>query len=144
MVSQSGAAFLNPNLQPVSIAHYPKYVFLRVSFVSLSTGTFLCRGSWVQSIVLFNRDGQLVWTYSARSPGIDDAIAGQIAGSEAVIVGLNGDGGVRRLDSQGKSCGNSRTAMSGTSEIATPDNGSDAMNSAHQCQRTACIAGCYR
>src|SRR5580693_3348809 len=126
VVGESGAVFLNPNLQPAGIAHYPKCIS-KVSFVSLSTGTFLCRGSWSSDVVLFNRDGQLVWTYSARSPGIDDAIAGQIAGSEAVIVGLNGDGGVRRLDSNGKELWQQPDGNVWHVEIATPDNGSDAM-----------------
>lgn len=101
LVGQTGAVFLNPNLQPAGIAHYPKCTS-DMTFVSLSTGTFLCRGSWSSDVALFNRAGQLVWKYGARSPGIDDAVAGQIDGAEAVIVGLNGDGGLRRLDSQGK------------------------------------------
>ena len=73
--------------------------------------------------------GTVSWCgrYSARSPGIDDAIAGQIAGSEAVIVGLNGDGGVRRLDSQGKELWQQPDGNVWHVEIATPDNGSDAM-----------------
>jgi hypothetical protein len=126
VAGQSDAVFLNPNLQPGSIAHYPKCMS-DVTFVTLSTGTFLCRGSWSSNVALFNRDGQLVWRYSARSPGIDDAVAGEIDSSEAVIVGLNGDGGVRRLDPQGKELWQQADGNVWHVEIAKPDNGNGAM-----------------
>lgn len=122
LVGQSGAVFLSPNLQPVGSAHYSKCI-ADVTFVTLSTGAFLCRGSWSSDVALFNRDGQLVWRYSARSPGIDDAVAGQVDGAEAVIVGLNGDGGVRRLDSQGKELWQQPDGNVWHVEIATPDGG---------------------
>jgi hypothetical protein len=126
LVGQSGAVVLNPNLQPASIAHYPKCMS-DVAFVNLSTGTFLCRGSWVSDIALFNRDGQLVWRYGAKTPGIDDAVAGQIEGSETVIVGLNGDGGLHRLDPQGKELWQQPDGNVWHVEIAVPDSGTGAM-----------------
>jgi hypothetical protein len=67
---------------------------------------FLNRGSWSCSASLLDQDGRALWRYGGRGSGggVDDAVAGDIAGDGnlGVVVGFNGAGGVHRLDALGK------------------------------------------
>jgi hypothetical protein len=126
LVGQSSAVFLNSNLQPRGIAYYPTCTS-EMTFVNWSTGAFFCRGSWSSDVALYDRKGRLVWTYSGGVQGIDNAVAGHVDGSEAVIVGLNGDGGVHRVDSHGKELWQQPDGNVWHVEIVTPDDGTAPM-----------------
>jgi hypothetical protein len=66
---------------------------------------FLTRDqSWAEDVVLFDRSGRQMWSYSNRPPGIDDASPAEAGenGKSTFVVGLNGRGGIVLLDSQGK------------------------------------------
>ena len=66
---------------------------------------FLTRDqSWAEDVVLFDRSGRQMWSYSNRPPGIDDASVAEAGenGKSTFVVGLNGRGGIVLLDSQGK------------------------------------------
>ena len=93
LIGRRGAVYLDSDSRPANLAHY-SLCMSDVVLARLSTGAFLCRGSWSQEATLFDRVGHKVWSYNARSPGIDDTVAGQIGGAEVVAVGLNGGGGV--------------------------------------------------
>ncbi len=78
-----------------------------VTLVELGSGSFLCRGNWNTDVMLLDSGGKTLWSYgghSGRDHGIDDATAGELGkdGLKGVVVGLNGDGGVRLLSSEGK------------------------------------------
>jgi hypothetical protein len=64
---------------------------------------FLRHGSWSSSVALIDAGGRTLWEYSYPT-GIDDAAAGDLEGDGNIefAVGLNGGGGVRLLDSNGK------------------------------------------
>jgi hypothetical protein len=72
--------------------------------VKVGVGAFLCRGTWSKGAMLFDQEGKTLWSYGGGIVGVDDAAAGVLgaAGTEEVVVGLNGDGGVRLLNSEGK------------------------------------------
>jgi hypothetical protein len=65
---------------------------------------FLARDpSWIGHVILFDRDGERLWSYSSWL-GVDDAAAGFVNGESTpvFVVGLNGSGGVHLLDRNGK------------------------------------------
>jgi hypothetical protein len=67
----------------------------------------LCRrsGPWGGSggTALYDSAGKLVWTFSDKE-SVDNAVAGALGenAEQRVVVGLNGDGGMRLLDEHGK------------------------------------------
>lgn len=76
-----------------------------VTVVTTSSGTcnFLNHGSWGNDSTLFDRTGKTLWSYGG-SPGVDDAVAGDVNGDGKLeyAVGFNGGGGVHLLNSSGK------------------------------------------
>ena len=103
VVGQSGAAFLTPSGSISRSTHFLK-CNSDVVAVELGIGRLLCRGTWNTNTALFDLNGKVLWSYSGGMQGIDDADAGDLGpnGSEKVVVGFNGSGGVRLLSSEGK------------------------------------------
>jgi hypothetical protein len=64
---------------------------------------YLHRGAWISPAALYGPDGRLLWR-SDESSGVDDAAAGNVDGQGKleVVVGYNGDGGVRLFDATGR------------------------------------------
>ncbi len=60
-------------------------------------------GAWVPPVVLLSHAGKPLWQYTDEW-GVDNAVAGDVNGDGKVeiAVGLNGGGGVRLLDADGK------------------------------------------
>lgn len=75
--------------------------------VELGVGSFLCRGGWGTNVELFDAAGKTLWSYggglSAGLSAIDNAAAGTLGpnATPSVVVGFNGDGGIRRLSAEG-------------------------------------------
>lgn len=71
--------------------------------VELGVGSFLCRGDWGTNVELFDAAGKTLWSYDGGSIGIDNAAAGTLGpnATPSVVVGFNGNGGVRRLSAEG-------------------------------------------
>lgn len=103
VVGQSGAAILQ-NGRSLSRSVSFKKCSSAVVWVEVANGSFLCRGAWGGNAELFDAQGKTVWSYGGIMPGIDDATAGTLGANQtpAVVVGFNGDGGIRRLNAEGK------------------------------------------
>jgi len=104
IVGQSGAAFLPEDHSLARNIHFGlEKCSSKVVAVDLG-GAFLCRGSWNTDVTLFDVNGKRLWSYGDLTQGIDDAAAGALGkdGLERVVIGSNGDGGVRLLSSDGK------------------------------------------
>jgi hypothetical protein len=105
VVGQSGAAFLTEDRILSRNIHFEKCNSDVIS-VELGSGAFLCRGTWNTNTTLLDLSGKTLWSYGGRTPGpgIDDAAVGELGadGTKRVVVGFNGDGGVRLLSSEGK------------------------------------------
>lgn len=100
IAGQGGALFVGasgaPHFVPLAKCHAD------VVWSKLHGGVFLCRGTWSQGPVLFDRGGKTLWSYE-DSDGIDDATPIDFGGGvSGVVVGMNGGGGVRLLDWDGK------------------------------------------
>ena len=101
IVGTRGAALLGEHRQPIRTVHFANCPSEVVS-TDLGNGGFLCRGAWASDAVLFDHDGKTVWSYSGQD-GIDDAVPADFRSTAGgVVVGLNGGGGIRFLDSEGK------------------------------------------
>jgi hypothetical protein len=102
VVGQSGAAFLAEGRTLRNI-HFEKCNSDVIS-VELGSGAFLCRGTWNTNTALFDARGKTLWSYGGGTTGIDDAAVGELGTDDAkrIVVGFNGDGGIRMLDSEGK------------------------------------------
>jgi hypothetical protein len=103
VVGRRGAAFLSENHLPARKVHFER-CDSDVVWSGLWDGAFLCRGGWSMGTALFNSGGKTQWTYGGGMMGVDDAAAGNLGvdGRRGVVVGLNGNGGVRFLSSEGK------------------------------------------
>ena len=103
VVGQSGAAFLMKDHTLGRKVHFEKCDSDVIS-VELAGGAFLCRGTWNAHTTLYDSAGKTLWSYSGGVAGIDDAAAGALGtdGTKRVVVGFNGDGGIRLLDSDGR------------------------------------------
>lgn len=104
IVGQSGAVFLQKELQPTKAVSFGGSPMERVSLVSLDTDAapwFL--GVNRLAVTLFDGEGAARWSYTSLW-GIDDVAAGDVSGDGVVefAVGLNGFGGVRLLDANGR------------------------------------------
>lgn len=103
VVGQKGAAFLDNNHLLNRSVTFEK-CDSDVTSVNVGTGVFLCRGTWNTNTALFDAGGKTLWSYGGGMNGIDDAAAGTL-GPDAlkrIVVGFNGDGGIRLLNSEGK------------------------------------------
>lgn len=103
VAGQLGAAFLAEDGSFNRSIHFER-CNSDVVVVKTGAGTFLCRGSWSKGAMLIDPEGKTLWSYGGGVVGVDDAAAGVLGtgGSDEVAVGLNGDGGIRLLDSGGK------------------------------------------
>jgi hypothetical protein len=103
VVGQNGAAFLTDGSSFNRRVSFHKCSSAVVS-VELVNGSFLCRGAWNTNVELFDAEGKTLWSYGGGLRGIDDAAAGTLGpnATASVVVGFNGDGGVRLLSSEGK------------------------------------------
>jgi hypothetical protein len=103
VAGQRGAAFLAEDGSFNRSIHFEQ-CNSDVVGVKAGTGAFLCRGAWSKGAMLIDAEGKTLWSYGGGVTGVDDAAAGVLgaAGAEEVVVGLNGDGGVRLLSSEGK------------------------------------------
>lgn len=103
VIGQNGAAFLTDGRSFSRSIHFER-CNSDVVPVELGDGAFLCRGTWNTNTMLFDVEGKTLWSYGGGLNGIDDAAAGTLGpdDSKRVVVGFNGDGGVRLLSSEGK------------------------------------------
>ncbi len=103
IMGQRGAAFLRADGSFTANVHFDK-CNSDVIPVELGTGVFLCRATWSSDVKLFDSQGKVLWTFGGGMNGIDDAAAGDLGddGSKKVVVGFNGDGGIRLLNAAGK------------------------------------------
>jgi hypothetical protein len=103
VVGQNGAAFLTEGNSFHRSIHFERCNSDVVS-VELGSGVLLCRGTWNTNTALFDIGGKTLWSYGGGLAGIDDAAAGALGpnASKRIVVGFNGDGGVRLLSSEGK------------------------------------------
>lgn len=103
VAGQTGAAFLSDGSSFTKSIHFEKCNSDVVS-VDLGNGSFLCRGTWNTNTTLFDMGGRPLWSYGGGLTGIDDAAAGTLGpnATKRIVVGFNGDGGVRLLSSEGK------------------------------------------
>jgi hypothetical protein len=102
VVGQNGAAFLtagNSTNRSVTFHRCSSAVV----YARLASGSFLCRGAWITNVELFDAAGKTLWSYEGGG-GIDDAAAGTLGpnATESIVVGFNGNGGVRLLNAAGK------------------------------------------
>lgn len=103
IVGRLGAAFLAENGSFIKNVHFDK-CDSDVVGVEVGAGAFLCRGTWSKGTMLFDSEGKTLWSYGGGMTGVDDAAAGFLhaGGSQQVVIGLNGGGGVHLLSSDGK------------------------------------------
>ncbi len=103
IIGQDGAAFLNSDGSFNRNIQFEK-CNSDVVLAEVGPGGFLCRGAWSKGAMFFDRQGNTLWSYGGQLPGVDDAVAGKLgtAGPEGIVVGLNGDGGIRLLNLDGK------------------------------------------
>jgi len=103
ITGQRGAALLAENGSFNRSIHFEQ-CNSEVVTVKAGASAFLCRGGWSKGAMLIDSDGKTLWSYGGGVVGVDDAVAGVLGsgGGEVVVVGLNGDGGVRLLNSEGK------------------------------------------
>ncbi len=103
IVGSWGVVYADTGGQPKKVQHFPSG---RPEFTRLvemrrdGVQWFLTRGQLY--VGLLNQTGRPAWIYTSYW-GIDDAAAGDVNGDgiSEVVVGLNGFGGVRLLDSEG-------------------------------------------
>jgi len=105
VVGKNGAAFLAEN-GPTSSAIQFEACDSDVVVASIGQGAFLCRAELMSGPSLLDLDGKILWSYKRDSLGIaaDDSVAGELgpAHTKGVVVGMNGDGGIRLLTPEGK------------------------------------------
>ena len=113
VVGQNGAVFIKDgNLVNKSISfasnqgrHHSTFNKCSSSVVGveLGVGSFLCRGAWGTNVELFDAAGKTLWSYGGGLSAIDNAAAGTLGpnATPSVVVGFNGDGGIRRLSAEG-------------------------------------------
>jgi hypothetical protein len=78
-----------------------------INFIQLnSSGVygFMNRGAWCSDASVMDQTGKPMWSYSAKSNGIDDMASGDLDGDgiPEFAVGFNGGGGIHLLNNQGK------------------------------------------
>ena len=107
IVGQRGATLLGNDFSPLKTAQYSECPY-DVMRSAIGGGTFLCRraGPWggAGGTVLYDGEGKTVWSFSGGETAVYDAVSGALGenAEQRVVVGLNGDGGVRLLDENGK------------------------------------------
>jgi hypothetical protein len=103
VVGQNGAVFLTDGNSTNRSVTFHRCSSAVVS-ASLASGSFLCRGAWITNVELFDATGKTLWSYGGGASGINDAAAGTLGpnATESIVVGFNGDGGVRLLNAAGK------------------------------------------
>jgi len=109
VVGNRGAHFLDQSGRPIKRVRFSRNIFCPVEISRLDASGdygFLTREqSWSCPVILFDRQGQERWSYSAGLlSAVDDAVSFTIDGSITpnVVLGLNGGGGLVLLDGQGK------------------------------------------
>jgi len=98
VVGRRGAAFLS---DAGSVLSRVQFENCRADVVAVSAG-YLCRGAWNVPVILFSPEGKTLLSYQGGTGGVDDATVGTFNGTDRIIVGFNGMGGVRMLDVGGK------------------------------------------
>jgi hypothetical protein len=103
VAGQHGASFLDEDGSSARSIHFEQ-CSSDVVIVKVGAGAFLCRGAWSKGAMLIDAEGNALWSYGGGVVGVDDAAAGALGPGDAeeIVVGLNGDGGIRLLDSGGK------------------------------------------
>jgi hypothetical protein len=103
VVGQNGAVFVKDGNSLNKSISFNKCSSAVVG-VELGVGSFLCRGAWNTNVELFDAAGKTLWSYGGGLSGIDNAAAGTLGpnATPSVVVGFNGDGGIRRLSAEGK------------------------------------------
>jgi hypothetical protein len=103
VIGQRGAAFLRKDGSFNANVHFDK-CNSETTLVKVGAGVFLCRGMWSSDVKLFDPQGKVLWTFGGGMNGVDDATAGDLGsdGSDKVVVGFNGGGGIRLLRTDGK------------------------------------------
>jgi len=125
VVGTRGAAFLDENGRMRKTVGFAR-CGSEVVATELGKGKFLCRGAWGDNAVLFDGDGNTVWSYGVQGSGIDDAAPARFGGkTTGVVVGLNGGGGVRFVGADGKEVWQQHDANVWHVEVAAADENSD-------------------
>jgi len=107
IVGNQGAQFLSDDGTLKKYVRFSQAHFCPIQAVPLNKEGnfgFLTRDpTWACAVVLYDRDGNQLWSYSS-SMGVDDAAGGFMsnASTSVFVVGLNGWGGIRLLDQKGK------------------------------------------
>jgi hypothetical protein len=128
VVGTAGAVFVGSDQRVKKTIHFIPRMYNRVVLIELKAGeapAFLGRGgSWIEKVHVFDENGALRWEYGSFS-GIDDSAAGDVNGDGVAefAVGLNGGGGVRLLNAEGRELWRKREGNVWHVEIAYPKQG---------------------
>jgi hypothetical protein len=109
IVGNEAAHFLDASVRLLKEVRFSTNVFCALDVSRLSEkgdfGFLTRQQSWGCPVILFDSQGQKRWSYSAGFlGGVDDSISLDVDGgaTPAVVVGLNGGGGLVLLNSEGK------------------------------------------
>jgi len=108
IVGNKGAQFFDAGGKLKKHVFFSEDVYCPVQSVRLDASGdygFLTRDeSWFGKVILFDKQGQRLWSYSGGFRGVNDSAAGDVDGDGKAefIVGFNGGGGIHLLSHQGK------------------------------------------
>ncbi len=107
LVSNYGVHYVDANGEVKRTTSFTNPTRSSVELVQLDRAGnygFLTRDqSWAENVILLDKSGNQLWSYS-RATGIDDSSVAEAGanGKFTFVVGSNGVGGIALLDSQGK------------------------------------------
>jgi len=111
-VGNLGVHFVDGNGVSRKEIRFSKGIGCPVEVMRLDAGDdygFLTRNeSWSTDATVFDKQGQVLWTYPSRvTAGIDDSVGANLDanGNSGVLIGFNGDEGIILADMNGKKIG---------------------------------------
>jgi hypothetical protein len=128
IVGTAGAVFVGSDHQVKKRIHFGMQMSNRVILVEPNDAkvlAFLGRGGgWIEKVRVFDENGALRWDYGSFW-GVNDSAAGDLHGEGKLefAVGLNGGGGVRLLNADGRELWSKLASNVWHVEIASTDEG---------------------